>query len=83
MREDLDQRRFDRNPAILAAVASNINDGPIVAAAKVTDVGAQQFISAGRPAARQDQGAVTFDPVAESPGPQVRVEGPEDLGFAA
>ena len=46
MLEDLDQRRLDRDPAVLAALAANVDDGTVITAAKVTDVGAQQFIGA-------------------------------------
>ena len=46
MLENLDQRPFDWDSAVLAALATNMDDGPIVATAKVTDVGAQQFIGA-------------------------------------
>ncbi len=61
-----------------------MDDGAVVGAAKITDVGAQQFIGAQPGQQRdQDQGAVTFDPVAASPGLRVRVEGPEERGHRA
>jgi hypothetical protein len=50
--DDLDQRGFNRDPAVLAAVPANVNDGTVVTGAKVTDVGAQQFIGAQAGAAR-------------------------------
>jgi hypothetical protein len=37
--DDLDQRRFDRHPAVPAAVAVDMNNGAIVGTSKVTDVG--------------------------------------------
>jgi hypothetical protein len=56
----------------------NVDDGPVVAASKVTDVGAQQFISAqaGKQCG-EDEGAVAFDPVAASPRFRVCLEGPQ------
>jgi hypothetical protein len=44
--EGLHQRRFDWDPAVLAALAADVDDGPVVAGPKVTDVGAQQFVGA-------------------------------------
>lgn len=44
--EDLDERRFDRDPAVLAALAANVDHGTVVAAPKVADVGTQEFICA-------------------------------------
>jgi len=49
---DLHQRRFDRDPAVLAALAADVDDRALVGAAKVTDVGAQQFIGAASSAVR-------------------------------
>ena len=62
--EDVDQRRLDGDPAVFAALAADVDDGAVVGAAKVTDVGAQQFIGA-QPGQQggEDQGAVAFDPV--------------------
>jgi hypothetical protein len=46
-----------------------MDDGPIVAAAKVTDIGAQQFIDArAGQQSREDKGAVALDPVGASRG---------------
>jgi hypothetical protein len=65
--EDLHHDGFDRDPAVLAALAANVDDGTVVAAAKVTDVGAQQVVGAqsGKQCG-EDEGAVAFDPVAAS-----------------
>jgi hypothetical protein len=47
-----------------------MHDGRIVAAAKVTDIGAQQFIGAqAGQQSREDEGAVALDPVAAAAGP--------------
>jgi hypothetical protein len=66
--EDCDQRRLDRDPAILAALAADMDDGTVVGASKVADVGAQQFVGA-QPGKEpcEDEGAVAFDPLAASP----------------
>ena len=46
-----------------------MDDGPVVGASKVTDVGAQQFIGAQPGQQRgEDEGAVAFDPVAARRG---------------
>jgi hypothetical protein len=81
MLENLDQRPFDWDSAVLAALATNMDDGPIVATAKVTDVGAQQFIGAqSRQQCGEDKGAVAFDPVAAPPRLRVRIEGRQERG---
>ena len=66
--EHLHQRRLDGDPAVLAALAADVDDGAVVGAAKVTDVGAQQFIGAQPGQQRgQDQGAVALHPVGAPP----------------
>jgi hypothetical protein len=73
--EDPHQHRFDRDPAVLAALAADVDDGAIVGAPNVTDVGAHQFIGAQPGQQRsQDQGAVALDPVAAPPRLQVEAE---------
>ena len=58
-----------------------VRPGPIVATAKVTDVGAQQFIGAqSRQQCGEDKGAVAFEPVAASPRLRVRIEGRQERG---
>ena len=52
--EQLDQCRLDRYPAVLATLATDMHDGPVVGAAEVTDVGAPQFIGA-QPAQQRGQ----------------------------
>jgi hypothetical protein len=44
--EHLHQRRLDGDPTVFVAFAVDVDDGAVVGAAKVTDVGAQQFIGA-------------------------------------
>jgi hypothetical protein len=44
--EHLDQRRLDGDPTVFAAFATDVDDGAVVGAAEITDVGAQQFIGA-------------------------------------
>ena len=63
--EGLDQRRFDRDSTVLAALAADMDDGAVVGAANVTDIGAQQFIGAqpGQQAG-EDQGAIPLEPIA-------------------
>ena len=51
--DHLDQHRFDRDPAVLAALAADLDDRAVGGTAEVTDVDAQQFDRrATRPAAR-------------------------------
>jgi hypothetical protein len=58
-----------------------MDDGPIVAAAKVTDIGAQQFIGAqAGQQSREDKGAAALDPVAASPRLRVRIELRQECG---
>jgi len=72
--EQLDQCRLDRDAAVFAALAADVDDGAVVGAAKVTDVGAQQFISAQSSQQRgEDEGAVAFDPVGAPPRLRIRV----------
>ena len=75
MLEDLDQRRLDRDSTVLAALAANVDDGAVVGAAKVTDVGAQQFIGAhASQQGGEDECAITFDPVGAAAAPRVLAE---------
>jgi len=71
--EGLHQRRFDRDPAVLAALAADMHDGAVVGAPNVTDIGAQQFIGA-QPGKQpgEDRGAVPFDPIAAPPRLRIR-----------
>jgi DNA-binding cell septation regulator SpoVG len=74
--EHLDQRRLDRDPADLAALAADLDDGTVVGAVKVTDGGAHQFIGAQpRQKRGEDQGAVALHPVAAPPRLRVGAEG--------
>jgi hypothetical protein len=68
VREDLHQRRFDRDAAVLAAFPADVDDGAVVGAAEVTEVGAQQFVGAQAGEQRgENEGAVTLNPVGASP----------------
>ena len=79
--EDVDQRRLDRDPAVFAALAADVDHGPVVGAANVTDVGAQQIIGAQPGQQRgQDQGAVALHPVGAPPRLRVGVEGGHRIG---
>ena len=61
---------------VLAALAADVDDGSVVGAAKVTDVGAPQFIGAQPGQQRgQDQGAVALHPVASPPRLGVGAQG--------
>lgn len=64
----LDQCRFDRDPAVLAALAANMYDGPVVGASEVTDAGTQHFIGT-QPGHEpgEDECAVAFYPFAAPP----------------
>ena len=58
-----------------------VRPGPIVATAKVTDVGAQQFIGAQPGQQRgKDQGAVALHPVVAPPRLRVGAEGGQEGG---
>ena len=71
--EHLHQHRLDRDLAVLAALAADVDDGALVGSANVTDVGAHQFIGAQPGQQRgQDEGAVAFASsrcTAAAPGP--------------
>ena len=78
------QRRLDRDAAVFAALAADVDDGAVVGAAEVTDVGAHQFLGA-QPSqeAGEDQGAVAFDPVVASPRPRVGMRAPSRAATAS
>ena len=64
-----------------SALAANVDDGPVIAASKVTDVGAQQFIGAQTGQQRgEDQGAVALPPVVAPPRLRVGLEGGDQIG---
>jgi hypothetical protein len=79
--EDLDQRRFDRDPAVFAALAAHVDDSAVLGPAKVTDVGAQQFISAQAGQQRgQDEGAIPLEPVGAARALRLLTEDDQQCG---
>ena len=74
--DHVDHHGFDGDPAVLAALAVDVADGAVVGAAKVTDVGALQFIGAQPGQQRgEDQAAVALPPVVAPPRLRVGLEG--------
>jgi hypothetical protein len=74
--EGLHQRGFDRDSAVLSALAADVHDGAVGGAPNVTDVGTQQFVGTqpGKEPGK-DECSVAFDPIAVSPRLWVRDEG--------
>jgi hypothetical protein len=74
--EDGDQGRLDGDAAVLAPLAADVEDGTVIAASDVADIGIEQLV--GAHAGQQDgqhERAVTLEPVAASPRLGVVVEG--------